>query len=104
MRCFGRSRRRSPCRPAPAWRRSASTTLLLGLRHILSGPDHLLFILDLVLLVRGRGLLWTITAFTLGHSVTLSLAVLGIVHIPPAPVEVLIAASIFAVAVELTRQ
>lgn len=57
-----------------------------------------------MLLVRGRGLVWTITAFTLGHSITLSLAVLGVVRIPPAPVEVLIAASIFAVAVELTRQ
>jgi hydrogenase/urease accessory protein HupE len=78
--------------------------LLLGLRHILSGLDHLLFVLGLVLLVRGRGLLWTITSFTLGHSVTLSLAVLGVVHIPPAPVEILIAASILAVAVELTRQ
>ena len=78
--------------------------LLLGLEHILSGLDHLLFVLGLVLLVRGRGLLWTITAFTLGHSVTLSLAVLGVVRIPPAPVEILIAASIFAVAVELTRQ
>jgi len=78
--------------------------LLLGLRHILSGLDHLLFVLGLVLLVRGRGLLWTITAFTLGHSVTLSLAVLGVVRIPPAPVEILIAGSILAVAVELTRQ
>jgi len=78
--------------------------LLLGLEHILTGLDHLLFVLGLVLLVRGRGLLWTITAFTLGHSVTLSLAVLGVVHIPPAPVEALIAASIFAVAVELTLQ
>jgi len=78
--------------------------LLLGLEHILTGLDHLLFVLGLVLLVRGRGLLWTITAFTLGHSITLSLAALGVVRIPPAPVEVLIAASIFAVAVELTRQ
>ena len=77
--------------------------LLLGLEHILTGLDHLLFVLGLVLLVRGRGLLWTITAFTLGHSITLSLAVLGVVRIPPAPVEVLIAASILAVAVELTR-
>jgi hydrogenase/urease accessory protein HupE len=56
--------------------------LALGLEHILTGPDHLLFVLGLVLLVRGRQLLWTITAFTLGHSVTLSLAVLGFVHIP----------------------
>jgi hypothetical protein len=78
--------------------------LALGLEHILTGPDHLLFILGLVLLVRGRQLWWTITAFTLGHSVTLSLAVLGFVHIPPRPVEALIAGSIFVVAVELTRQ
>ena len=78
--------------------------LALGLEHILTGPDHLLFVLGLVLLVRGRQLLWTITAFTLGHSVTLSLAVLGFVHIPPRPVEALIAGSIFVVAVELTRQ
>jgi hypothetical protein len=81
-----------------------SDYLLLGLEHILTGFDHLLFVLGLVLLVRGRGLVWTITAFTLGHSITLSLAVLGFVRIPPAPVEVLIAASILAVAVELTRQ
>ena len=79
--------------------------LLLGLEHIATGFDHLLFVLGLVLLVRGRGaLVWTITAFTIGHSVTLSLAVLGLVRIPPAPVEVLIAASIFAVALELTRE
>lgn len=81
--------------------------LLLGLEHIATGFDHLLFVLGLVLLVRGPdrgGLVWTITAFTLGHSITLSLAVLGLVHVPPAPVEVLIAASIFAVAVELTRE
>lgn len=78
--------------------------LLLGLEHIATSFDHLLFVLGLVLLVRGRGLVWTITAFTLGHSLTLSLAVLGLVRIPPAPVEVLIAASIFAVALELTRQ
>jgi len=78
--------------------------LRMGFEHILSGPDHLLFVLGLVLLVRGRRrLLWTITAFTAGHSVTLSLAVLGFVNIPPKPVEALIAFTIFAVAVELTR-
>ncbi len=77
----------------------------LGFEHILTGLDHLLFVLGLVLLVHGqRRLLWTITAFTLGHSVTLSLAVLGFVHIPPRPVEALIACSIFAVAMELTRE
>lgn len=79
--------------------------LALGLEHILTGLDHLLFVLGLVLLVRGRRrLLWTITAFTIGHSVTLSLAVLGVVRIPPAPVEALIALTIFVVAVELARE
>ena len=76
----------------------------LGFEHILSGPDHLLFVLGLVLLVHGRQrLLWTITAFTAGHSVTLSLAVLGVVNIPPQPVEVLIALTIVVVAAELAR-
>jgi hypothetical protein len=78
--------------------------LALGFEHILTGLDHLLFVFGLILLVHGwRRLLWTITAFTIGHSITLSLAVLGLVHIPPAPVEVLIALSIFIVAVEITH-
>lgn len=78
--------------------------LRLGLEHILTGLDHLLFVLGLVLLVEGgRQRLWTITAFTAGHSVTLSLAVLGFVSFPPQPIEALIAASIFVVGVELTR-
>jgi hypothetical protein len=65
----------------------------------------LLFVLGLVLLVKGRRqLLWTITAFTLGHSLTLSFAVLGLARIPPAPVEALIALSILVLAFELTRE
>lgn len=77
----------------------------LGMKHILSGWDHLLFVLGLVLLVKGRSqLLRTITAFTLGHSVTLSLAVLGWVHVPSAPVETLIALSILILAAELLRK
>ena len=76
--------------------------LRMGFEHILTGPDHLLFILGLVLLVHQRRLLlWTITAFTAGHSVTLSLAALGFVHVAPAPVEALIAFTIFIVAVEI---
>ena len=78
--------------------------LLLGFEHILGGPDHLLFVLGLVLLVQGyRRLFWTITAFTAGHSVTLALAVLGVVKVPSHPVETLIALTILVVAVELTR-
>ena len=77
----------------------------LGVEHILTGFDHLLFVLGLLLLVGGgRLLLATITAFTVGHSITLSLAVLDIARVPSAPVEVLIAASVFVLAVELARQ
>ncbi len=76
----------------------------LGWQHILSGPDHLLFVLGLTLWVRGRRqLLWTITAFSIGHSLTLSLSVLGWVNLPQAPIEALIALSIAALAVELAR-
>jgi hypothetical protein len=76
----------------------------LGIHHILTGFDHLLFVFGLVLLVcGGRRLLWTITAFTLGHSVTLSLAALGFVHFPSAWIEVLIAGTILWLAAELAR-
>ena len=75
----------------------------LGAQHIGAGWDHLLFVLALVLLVGwGRSLLWTITAFTAGHSVTLALASLGFVKMPQAPIEAAIALSIFFLAVELT--
>ena len=74
----------------------------LGVEHILRGWDHLLFVLALVLLVGwGRLLLWTITSFTAGHSVTLALAALGVVHVPQAPIEAAIALSIYFLAVEL---
>lgn len=76
----------------------------LGVEHILSGLDHLLFVLGLVLLVKSRRtLLYTVTAFTLGHSVTLSLAVLGFVNFPPRLVEFAIALSILVLAAELSR-
>lgn len=78
--------------------------LALGFMHLLSGVDHLLFVLGLLLLVGGwRSLLVTVTAFTLGHSVTLSLASLGLIHWSQAPVEAAIAFSIFLLAVELAR-
>ncbi len=79
--------------------------LVLGIKHILLGVDHLLFVLGLLLLVRGRRrlLLLTITAFTIGHSVTLALVALGAVTFPPAPVEAAIALSILVLAVELAR-
>ncbi|MDF2231262.1 HupE/UreJ family protein [Albimonas sp. CAU 1670] len=75
----------------------------LGVSHILEGIDHLLFVLALVLLVRGRRrLLWTITAFTLAHSLTLAAATLGWLSLPSAPVEAVIALSIVFLAWELT--
>jgi len=67
----------------------------LGIEHIWSGYDHLLFLLALLLpggaLLRLAGI---VTAFTLAHSVTLALAALDIVRLPSAPVEILIAATI----------
>lgn len=76
----------------------------LGVGHILTGLDHLLFVFGLVLLVRGRKpLLYTVTAFTLGHSVTLSLAALGYVAFPTRLVELVIAGTILALALELAR-
>ena len=61
--------------------------------------------LALVLLVRGnRRLFWTVTAFTLAHSLTLALATLGLVHVPGPPVEATIALSILFVASEIIQK
>ena len=80
------------------------TYLVLGVQHILSGVDHLLFVLGLLLLVRGVGrLVKTVSAFTIAHSVTLTLAALGFVHVPQPPVEAVIALSIVFVACEVLR-
>jgi hydrogenase/urease accessory protein HupE len=82
----------------------ARAYVLHGVQHILFGFDHLLFVLALVLIVRsGRVLVWTITAFTIGHSITLSLATLGWVHVPGPPVETTIALSIVLLAYEIAR-
>jgi hydrogenase/urease accessory protein HupE len=89
-------------------RESAWAVLLgygrLGFDHIGSGWDHLLFVLGLVLLAGSRArLLMAVTAFTLGHSVTLVLAALDLVRLAPAPVEIGIAASLLYLASELAR-
>jgi len=77
---------------------------VLGAKHILTGWDHLVFVLGLVLLIgSGKPLLWTITAFTFGHSVTLGLAALGFVNVSQAPIEAMIALSIYALAIEIIR-
>lgn len=74
---------------------------LLGVEHILSGYDHLAFVLGLLFLVGfRRRLVATITAFTLAHSVTLALAALGWLTLRPPPVEATIALSIMLVAGE----
>jgi hydrogenase/urease accessory protein HupE len=78
------------------------TYTVLGIEHILTGFDHLLFVLALLILVSGKGrLIATVTAFTLAHSVTLALATLGVLHVPGPPVEALIALSIVFVASEI---
>ena len=80
----------------------AGMYLKLGIEHILLGIDHLLFVLALLFLARGTWLLVkTITAFTIAHSLTLTLATLGFVHVPSKPVEAVIALSIVFVAVEI---
>jgi hydrogenase/urease accessory protein HupE len=82
----------------------AQTYTVLGIEHILTGFDHLLFVLALLILVDGtRRLVATITAFTLAHSLTLAAAALGFVHVPGPPVEAAIALSIVFVAAEIVR-
>jgi hydrogenase/urease accessory protein HupE len=75
-----------------------------GVEHILLGYDHLLFVLALMLIVRSpRALVWTVTAFTFAHSLTLALAALGLVQVPAPPVEAAIAFSIVLLASEIVR-
>lgn len=78
---------------------------VLGAEHIWEGPDHLMFVFGLLLLVGGGvRLLWTITAFTVGHSVTLVLVTLGYLTYPVSLIELAIAISIFVLALELTKK
>ncbi len=73
----------------------------LGVEHILSGVDHLLFVMALLFLVGfNKRLLWTITAFTVAHSLTLALSALGWLILRTPPVEATIALSIMLVAGE----
>ena len=99
-------RARRSCSPrrarrGPAGRPASSATSRLGIEHILVGYDHLAFLLSLILLGGGlRELVGVVTGFTLGHSVTLSLAALGWVQVDGALVEALIGFSIALVAAE----
>jgi len=77
----------------------------LGARHILDveAVDHILFLVALAAIYRPRdwrAALWVASAFTVGHSITLALAVTGLVRFPSAVVEFLIPVTIVATAVE----
>ncbi|HVR91812.1 MAG TPA: HupE/UreJ family protein [Novosphingobium sp.] len=82
----------------------ARTYLLLGFEHILTGYDHLLLVVALVLLLmRGWVVVRAATAFTVAHSLTLAGTTLGFIGLAQAPVEALIALSIVFVAVEIVK-
>jgi hypothetical protein len=83
---------------------AAKRYTLLGVEHMLTGWDHLLFVAGLLLLVKGwRQVVATITAFTVAHSLTLALSTLGWVKFESGVVEVLIAFSIAVLAVEIVH-
>jgi hydrogenase/urease accessory protein HupE len=83
----------------------AQTYAVLGIEHILSGIDHLLFVISLLLLVGfRRQLLATITLFTVAHSLTLAASALGALTLRPPPVEAVIALSIVLVSAEALSQ
>ena len=82
----------------------AADYTMLGIEHILTGFDHLLFVIALIFLVPpGRPLLATITAFTVAHSLSLAATVFGVVTLPAPPVEASIALSIVLVCAECLR-
>jgi hydrogenase/urease accessory protein HupE len=83
----------------------ATAYTVLGVEHILTGYDHLMFVISLLFLVGfNRRLLYTITAFTLAHSLTLALAALGLLTLRSPPVEASIALSIMLVAGEALHE
>ena len=82
----------------------ARTYLVQGVRHILFGADHLLFVLGLVLIVKDRwSLVKTVTAFTVAHSTTLAAATLGWAEAPALPLNAAIALSILFLGLEVLR-
>jgi hydrogenase/urease accessory protein HupE len=83
----------------------ARTYFATGIEHILTGYDHLLFVLSLVLLLNGtRRVVAAVTAFTIAHSLTLIATTLQLVSLPRAPVEAAIALSIVFLAVEIVKR
>jgi len=76
--------------------------LMLGVEHLLTGWDHLTFVIGLLILFGWhRRLIAAVTAFTLGHSLTLALSVFGIVSVPQMLVEAMIALTIVVLALEI---
>src|SRR6187399_2022200 len=91
-------------RPSPGQLEVARTYTVLGIEHILTGFDHLLYVLAMLMLVSGwRRIVATMSAFTATHSLTLTAATLGWVHVPQPPVEACIALSILFVAREIVQ-
>ena len=79
--------------------------LMLGVEHLLTGWDHLTFVIGLLILFGWhRRLLAAVTAFTVGHSLTLALSVLGFLSVPQAIVEALIAMTIVVLALEIQSE
>jgi hypothetical protein len=86
------------------WYVSSLEYLAVGFHHIILGVDHLMFILGLMIIVRGRMILFkTITAFTVAHSITLALATLGYANVPTQPLTAAIALSILFLGPEIVR-
>ncbi|MFO1393806.1 MAG: HupE/UreJ family protein [Steroidobacteraceae bacterium] len=100
-------------RPSHPWVEIAATQtrwqvmgayVVEGMRHILFGADHLLFVLGLLLIVRDRWILVkTVTAFTVAHSITLAIATLGYAQAPALPLNAAIALSILFLGPEVVR-
>jgi hydrogenase/urease accessory protein HupE len=100
-------------RPSQPWVEIAATQtrwevlgtyVVEGIRHILFGADHLLFVLGLLLIVGNRWMLVkTVTAFTVAHSITLAIATLGVADIPALPLNAAIALSILFLGPEIVR-
>jgi hydrogenase/urease accessory protein HupE len=91
-------------RPSPGRLEVVRTYTVLGIEHILTGFDHLLYVFAMLILVSGwRRIVVTMSAFTATHSLTLTAATLGWVHVPQPPVEACIALSIIFVAREIVQ-
>jgi hydrogenase/urease accessory protein HupE len=86
------------------WLEVVGTYIVEGIRHILFGADHMLFVLGLLLIVKNRWMLVkTVTAFTVAHSLTLAIATFGYAEVPAPPLNAAIALSILFLGPEIVR-